>query len=120
MIQTKIGLSNFRIFSFHGYYPEEKIIGQWFELNAEVVLAKNPENENLSDSFDYVELVKIIEMEMAIPRDLLETILESIIQKILNKNLDILSIEISITKPNLVLKGIKVDSKVTKTYLKSP
>ena len=118
-IQTKISLNNFKIFAYHGYYPEEQVLGQWYIINIELILGNNPESENLDDSLDYTLLAQIVREEMGIKRQLLETIIDAILDRILKLKEGIEFLEVEILKPNLLLKGISVDSKVSKIYTKN-
>lgn len=118
MTETTISLENLRIFAYHGYYPEERIIGQYFYVSVKVKLSNNPTQNDLNESLDYVKLAEIIQLEMRESRSLLETVLEEILQKILQVQSNIATVELEIRKPNLALKGMVVDSKVSKFYSK--
>jgi dihydroneopterin aldolase len=75
----QIKLNELRFYSFHGLFPEEKILGGEFEVN---VIVKFATPATIIDSIhqtpNYVSLFNLIKEEMKIPRELLETIAMSI------------------------------------------
>lgn len=104
---SKILLENIKIYAFHGVLPEEKIIGNYFFVNAEIHsdLQKASESDDLKDTANYAEINDIIHVEMKIPSDLLEHVAGRIIKKISAKFPEIDFIKIKITKTNPPMKG---------------
>lgn len=104
---SKILLENIKIYAFHGVLPEEKRIGNYFIINAEVHadLWKASETDDLADTVNYAEINEIIHAEMKIPSQLLEHVAGRIIKKILGKFPKIEFVKIKITKTNPPMKG---------------
>jgi len=95
----QIKLENVKFFSFHGLYPEERVLGNEFTLNVSVDrISTESFSENLKHSIDYGVLYSICSDVMKKPVDLLETICEQIVEKIQFICPDYHLIEISVTK----------------------
>ena len=95
----QIKLDHLKFFSFHGLFPEERILGNEFTLSVSVDRISNEQfSDNLQQSIDYGVLYSICAEVMQKPVDLLETICEQIIFKIQEICPDYQLIEISVTK----------------------
>ena len=95
----QIKLDNVKFFSFHGLFPEERILGNEFTLNVSVDrISDEILSENLEHSIDYGVLYSICAEIMQNPVDLLETVCEQIVEKIQLSCPDYQLIEISVTK----------------------
>ena len=73
-IQT-IALVDAPFIAFHGYYPEEQILGHTFLVGIEA--SWNPEvvdTEELTSTLNYEELYSLAQRAMKTPRKLLETV----------------------------------------------
>ena len=110
IIKQKVAIHGVRFFSYHGYYPEEQILGNEFVLNIEAeieVFAHG--NDDLRQTVNYERLFEIASSEMKIPRKLLETVAHSILERIRHEFLAVKSIHVSIRKMHPPLAG-QVDS----------
>ena len=102
----RVQLHNLIFFAFHGLYEEEKILGSQFQVSLEVSISDHTEFENIEDTINYVSLFEIVKTKMNQRFDLLETLAESIIQEVYNKDKRVDEITISINKKNPPIKGI--------------
>lgn len=113
----KIALEGIEFFAYHGYYEEERKIGNKYEVNIEVstdlTLAAN--DDTLSGTVNYEVLYKIIQDEMMIPSKMLEHVGKRIVSKIMNEFEQIHSATIEISKFNPPVKGVCRKAKVTMT-----
>ena len=115
----QIKLENVKFFSFHGLFPEERVLGNEFTLNVSVDrISKECFSENLEKSIDYGDLYSICSEIMKKPVDLLETICEQIVEKILLICPDYQKIEISVTKNFPPLGQMEGQSVVTLTVFR--
>jgi len=107
MGEFTIELRGLQFYSFHGLYEEEKIAGGEFVVD---VWAKFPAQDHILTSIDetvnYAELFSIIRNEMDQPRELLETIAQSIAEKIYAKYNVIKEVEIRIEKKKAPIVGL--------------
>ena len=119
MGEFTIELRGLEFFSFHGLYEEEKKVGGEFVVD---VVAKFPDEDHKLTSIDetvnYAALFEIIKKEMDQPRELLETIAQSMAEKIYAKYAVIKEIEIRIEKKQAPIVGLNgsVAAKYRKTY----
>jgi len=73
-----IALEQIRFRSFHGYYPEETVIGNDFTVDVYVTIPDIASVDDLSDTVNYQELFTIVNTVMAVPQPLLEQVVEDI------------------------------------------
>ena len=94
-----IELKGLQFYSFHGLYEEEKKAGGEFVVD---VLAKlesgHHEVFSIEETVNYAEVFAIIKKEMSHPRELLETLTQSIAKKIHQKFSAIKEIEVRVEK----------------------
>lgn len=78
-----IALQNLRFYAFHGFYPEEQLLGNEFfvDVHCDVdrVLGLG---DDLAKTVNYEVLYAIVGEEMRVARKLLETVAEAILAKI--------------------------------------
>jgi dihydroneopterin aldolase len=98
MANYQVSINDIRIFAFHGLYPEERILGNWYTLD---VLVESESQTNFSDdianTIDYSHICKQV---MSKPVDLLETVAETIAQKIRAELSEELTVLVQISKEN--------------------
>ena len=102
-----IHLKNLQFFSFHGIHPEERILGNDYELNLSVSFPSEEKITELDQTLNYGELFVIVEKRMAIPTDLMETIAQELAQQIHERFPQVSSISISIDKKNPPIPNIR-------------
>jgi dihydroneopterin aldolase len=101
MANYQVSIDDIRIFAFHGLYPEERILGNWYTLD---VLVESESQTNFSDdianTIDYSHIYNICKQVMSKPVDLLETVAETIAQKIRAELSEELTVLVQISKEN--------------------
>jgi 7,8-dihydroneopterin aldolase/epimerase/oxygenase len=114
-----ISLTRLRFFAYHGLYAEERKTGNEFEVNlsvsytpAEAVITQ------LDNSVNYVKLHELIKSEMQQHRDLLETFVMELAEKIHASFPGVKKVDISIDKlhPPIARFSGDVGVKYTKEY----
>ncbi len=96
-----IQLENLEFKSFHGLYPEEKIIGGSFIVNLSVHFAmSNKKNILIDQTVNYEKLFEIVSKHMNRPTELLENLVVIIADDVFNQINQVQQINISITKKN--------------------
>lgn len=113
----KIALEGIEFFAYHGYYEEERKIGNKYEVNIEVSsnLSVAAQTDSLSGTVNYEVLYKIIQDEMMIPSKMLEHVGKRIIDKVMVQFEEVDSTTIEISKFNPPVKGVCRKAKVTMT-----
>ncbi len=100
-------LENIKVFANHGYFEEEKKMGNRFEVNLKLGLdlKKAGDTDKLSDTFNYKEANDIILEEMDKPSDLLENVAKRILKQLLASNEMIEYAQVKVSKLNPPLTG---------------
>ena len=80
-----IALEQLKFRAFHGFYPEERIIGNDFILDVYVTIADTIPVDELSDTVNYQDIFTIVKAVMAVPQPLLEQVVASISHTIREK-----------------------------------
>ncbi|KAK8561555.1 hypothetical protein V6N13_149274 [Hibiscus sabdariffa] len=108
MSGDKLILKGLKFHGFHGVYPEEKKLGQKFlvDIDAWMDLKNAGESDLLSDSVDYIEIYSMVkEVVEGQPRDLIESVAESIASGTLAKYPQISAVRVQIGKPQVAVPG---------------
>ena len=110
----KIALEGIEFFAYHGYYQEERKIGNKYEVNVEIStdFSRAACQDILSGTVNYEILYKIIQGEMEIPSKVLEHLAKRIIDKIMMEFPEIDSTTIQLSKFNPSVKGVCRKAKV--------
>ncbi|GGG97773.1 7,8-dihydroneopterin aldolase [Parapedobacter pyrenivorans] len=100
-IRQHITLTDLRFYAFHGYYPEEQVLGNEFIVSIHVAFYKRGKaEEDLSGTVNYETLYGIAKEEMQCPRKLLETVTETMLDRVLAEFPFVDEIEVNICKNN--------------------
>ena len=110
-----IALTDVRIHAFHGVMDQERKVGNEFKVNLRVEIPYSPaiKNDNVDDTVSYADLYNIVREEMAIPRCLLETVADSIAERIAGKWPQIKSGQITICKSTPPILKMTGEAEVT-------
>lgn len=105
-------------FAYHGFYPEEQKLGCLFLLDIEIGFIPQADlnDDNLDNTVDYEKVYIIACEEMKHPRKLIETVGQSIIDRIKNKYPFVANIQVVLKKVNPPLIGKVAHSSVTINY----
>ncbi len=102
----KVALHEVKFFAYHGYYPEEQILGNYFTVDLEVDYnSKQAANDDLAQTVNYEMLYLILADEMKKPRKLLETLVQEMIAKIRSEFPFLETIKVGVKKMNPPLPG---------------
>ena len=101
-------LHNLVVYAYHGVHPEEKTLGQRFEIDIEFTLANPPQpwRDGLQSTVSYVNLTRlasrIAEREKF---DLIETLADRLVEEIRQHPL-IASVMVRVRKPSVPIQGV--------------
>jgi dihydroneopterin aldolase len=97
-------LSNLRFFAYHGVHEEEKLLGNEFELNISAsFFSTKPVIESIDDTINYAEIYALAKSEMLQPRELLETFLSQLAEKIREAYPQLVKLKMSLYKLQMPL-----------------
>ncbi|MBU2914532.1 MULTISPECIES: dihydroneopterin aldolase [Reichenbachiella] len=110
-----VKLEGLDFFSHHGFYAQEREIGNKYTVDVEVELAdpKSFEDGDLDATVNYEIIYSLVEGIMKVPTKLLETLSMSINHQILEKFPLILSVKSTVSKHNPPIKGVCHKASVT-------
>lgn len=116
-IRRQVALQDVRFYAFHGFYPEEQVIGSVFYVDIETEFEQSElSQDELNNTVNYEELFSIIQLEMKNTCKLIETVAENILAATLNKFPELESIRIRIRKMNPPLQGEVGHSQLTLSW----
>ena len=114
-IQT-VALKEVKFFAFHGFYPEENLIGNHFSVDVEVTFIPKGDTEDIQQTVNYEEINTIINNEMNNTQKLLETVVKNMINAIISNYSFLLTATVGIKKLNPQMPGEIGYSFVQLTY----
>ena len=119
LITQKISLEDVRFYSPIGFYEEEQVLGNEFFVSVSVGFPfQNPDSEDILNTVNYEELYSILVEVMSPNRKLLESAVEDILNKILEKYSQIRQIDVTIRKLNPPFGGDVAKSVVSLSYIR--
>jgi dihydroneopterin aldolase len=112
-----IALEGMQFYAYHGFYKEERIIGNHYlvDVSVEVPIGKAAETDALQDTLNYETIYLIVEKEMQKPSHLLEHVVENIIKALKFQFASIEKVEVKLKKLNPPLDGLVAASSVAES-----
>jgi dihydroneopterin aldolase len=98
---VSIHLSNLKFYAYHGLFAEEKVLGGEYEVNAEVLVQSDDKVITIQQTVDYTAIYSLINQQMSVPTELLETLSQNMVNAIglLDKRIKRVSIHIKKLHP---------------------
>lgn len=102
-----IALEGMRFFAEHGVFEEERILGNFFEVDVWVDAGKMrlPEKDSLDETLDYAVIYQTVARVMGERRHLLESLLVAIGEELIQTWPDVVSLRVRVTKENPPVGG---------------
>lgn len=113
----KVKLEGLDFFAHHGYYEQEREIGNKYTVDIEIELANPTEviDGDLDTTVNYEIVYALVEEVMKVPTKLLETLVMTINHKISARFPAIYSVTSTVSKHNPPIKGVCHRASVTLT-----
>jgi dihydroneopterin aldolase len=114
-------LQGAEFFAYHGYYPEEQLLGCKFVIDLSVgfIPPGNLADDKLSGTVNYEQLYNICCHEMKEPRKLIETVAQAIADKIKIDYPFISELQLTLKKLHPPMKGNIAYTGVSINYKKA-
>lgn len=111
----EVELRNVRAFAYHGFYPEEQILGNEYWVSIKVRFPLGGTSEDFTDDrfVNYEILNRIIRDQMQNKQKLLEIVLENIMKAIQNAFPFLEAIRVEIRKSNPPFGGDQAEANVS-------
>ena len=106
-MMDKITLSGLKFWGYHGFLPEEKVLGQHFiiDLVMEADLQPAGKQDDLSLTINYGAVYEVIKAVVEEERyDLIEALAERIAQKVL-AGFAVITVTVTVNKPHAPIPG---------------
>lgn len=104
---VEINLNDAEFFAHHGYYAEERVLGNRFIIDISVKFSPqgNLGEDEIDNTVNYEQLYNIAFDEMKVPRKLIETVAQAICDKIKREFPFVSAIRVCLKKMDPPLKG---------------
>jgi len=105
---AKINLQGMEFYAYHGYYEEERIIGNYYILDIELDNSSDMAEraDDLGGTVNYETVYQICKFEMRKSSQLLEHVARRILDKIKDQFPVLSSVKVRITKKNPPMGGV--------------
>lgn len=116
----KVALQGAKFFAYHGFYPEEQVLGNHFIVDVAVEFQQQHHysDDQISHTVNYEQLYRIVDVQMKQTRKLLETVVQGIVDEIKKDYAFADTVQVSIKKLNPPLPGEVACSFIEFTYHK--
>ncbi|MEM6723116.1 MAG: dihydroneopterin aldolase [Bacteroidota bacterium] len=113
-----IAVEGMLFYAYHGFYEEERIIGNEYQVDiyVESDFKKAAQNDDLEDTINYESIHLVAKSEMARSTKLLETLCDRMANRLKSQFTNIETLKIRISKKNPPMKGIIARSFVEMDY----
>src|SRR5690606_23952562 len=119
-LRQHVALTDARFYAYHGYYPEEQVLGNEFVVAIEVTFDRQGEvSDELGQTVNYETLYEIASTAMQVTRKLLESVAEAILGRVRLEFPFTHEVTISICKTNPPFGGDRAKASVTLTWKSS-
>ena len=105
MFLQTIALKDVKFYAFHGFYPEEQLIGNHFSVDVEVKFTPSDDTEDLDLTVNYEVINAIVNKAMRNTKKLLETVVRDILDELIIAYPFIINAVVGIKKLNPPMPG---------------
>lgn len=116
----RIVLEGMQFYGFHGANPEERALGQPYQVDlaVELDLHKPGVSDRLEDTVSYTRLYRVVQGVMeGEPRNLLEATAQAIADRVLAE-LPVKAVQVRVKKPRPPIRGSVIDHVAVEIYRK--
>jgi dihydroneopterin aldolase len=115
-----IHLTGIRCYGYIGYLPEEKVLGQWFEVDLKLWLdlSQAAETDAIEDTLDYRTVISLVKNLVKTSKfDLLERLAGAIANAILQQSNIVNQVQVIVIKPAAPIPDFngKINIEITRT-----
>lgn len=96
-----IQVSGIRAYGYVGYLPEERVLGQWFEVDLTLWVDLDPagKSDDIADTLDYREAIALVKEQITTAKfHLVEKLVNAIANKLLNLD-KVNQVRVRLSKP---------------------
>ncbi len=94
-----VSVENLKLFAYHGIYPEEQKLGNWFLLDIDLAYKIGEQQTiQLEETVNYVQVIDLATQRMCTKENLLENVLANLKADLLENFSFLQAIKLKITK----------------------
>jgi 7,8-dihydroneopterin aldolase/epimerase/oxygenase len=94
-----VTVENLKLFAYHGLYPEEQKLGNWFLLDIDLAYKLGEkQNVEIEETVNYVQVIELTKQRMCSKENLLENVLTNLKTDLLTHFAFLQAIKLKITK----------------------
>ncbi|WP_422359774.1 dihydroneopterin aldolase [Reichenbachiella sp.] len=115
---TTIRLEGLDFFAHHGYYEEERKVGNKYTVDVEVLIENSAfTDDDLDQTINYEEIYLTVSTIMSVSTKLLETLASSMCKELLKQFSTVQQVTAIVSKHNPPIKGVckKASVSITQT-----
>ncbi len=105
-VTKTLNINDFRIWAYHGWFEEERIIGGEYRIDVSLDLNLPESNIQLTDTVDYQDVINIIKKVMSKEFKLIEDSCQVIHQTIIDSFKNLNGLRVTITKINIPINQL--------------
>lgn len=94
----QILINRIRIRAFHGVMPQEKKVGQDFEVSLKLDIGEFDGSDSIESTVNYAEVISVVKEQMKIASDLIEHVAFRIANAVIERFSRICSVEVTLAK----------------------
>ncbi len=101
-IATRITIDGLRLYAYHGLLPQERVVGAYFVVTVEAEQGEGGLacSDQIADTIDYAALSRVVEEEMAVSGNLLESVAHRIVGRLTDEWQSLARVRVRIVKEN--------------------
>lgn len=102
-----IQVNGIRAYGYVGYLPEERVLGQWFEVDLTLWVNLEPagDSDNIEDTLDYREAIALVKEIITTAKfHLVEKLINAIADEMLNLE-KVNQVRVKLSKPTAPIPG---------------
>jgi dihydroneopterin aldolase len=111
--RDRVFLERIRCYAYHGVNPEERTLGQRFEVDISLSADLRPAgvSDDLRETISYSEVYRLVnEIVEGQPRNLIESVAEDIAMHLLTRFSRAQEVTVTVRKPEAPIRGSFVDA----------
>lgn len=111
VMESSVLLQGVRVYAFHGVFPQEKAVGNWFAIDVEVDVdfSMAMRTDSLRGTVSYADIYSTIVSQMVTPSQLLEHVAGRIAQALLREYPAISRVRLRLVKESPPIKGLRCE-----------
>ena len=108
-LHDRVLLRGMVFYAYHGNLPEERVLGQRFEVDVEMRadLSAAGRSDDVADTVDYAAAYDAVRAEVeGTPHNLIETVAANVASRLLSEHARVEEVTVQVRKPEVCIRGV--------------